>query len=58
MTKVEATGALMKVFMEVAPDLHGPTVQQLLLLNHLSDMLVMAYESGRASGRAQGTDEK
>lgn len=58
MTKTEAMDAVMKVFAETAPDLVGPTVQQVLLLGRLADMLVMAYESGRASGRAQGTDER
>lgn len=57
MTKVEATAALMEVFGEAAPNLTGPVAEQLVLLNHLGDMLVAAYESGRASGRAQGIDE-
>lgn len=51
MTKVQAMDALMQVFTETAPNLVGPTVEQLLLLNRLSDMLVGAYVSGRAAER-------
>lgn len=46
MTKAEAMKRVLDIFVEVAPHLSGPTVEQVLLVDALAEYVVASWNDG------------